>query len=130
MKLWTSLLVVAVLCTGCGKTDPAKTAPKSDYLKLVGKWLRPDGGYVVEIKSVAADGKMEAAYFNPNPIHVSQAVASREGSIIKAFIELRDENYPGCTYKLVYDPVGDRLTGVYFQAAQQQFYNIEFTRTE
>jgi hypothetical protein len=134
MKWWRSLLVVAVLCGGCGKTEPGKAAPavapKSDYQKLVGKWLRPDGGYVIEIKSVAADGKMEAGYFNPNPIHVSQAAASREGSVTKVFIELRDENYPGCTYKLTYDPGNDRFSGVYFQASQQQFYNIEFIRTE
>src|SRR5690242_6383851 len=41
--------------------------------KLTGKWVRPDGGYVLELKSVGSGGKMDAAYFNPRPINVSRA---------------------------------------------------------
>src|SRR6516164_3914182 len=55
--------------------------------KLVGRWLRPDGGYVLQIKSVAPNGLMEAAYFNPNPIHVARAAALRDGAGMKVFVE-------------------------------------------
>src|SRR4051794_32510018 len=35
------------------------------FQKLEGKWLRHDGGYVLQIQNVASNGKMDAAYFNP-----------------------------------------------------------------
>ncbi len=98
------------------------------FEKLRGRWLRPDGGYVVEIKSVAADGKMDAAYFNPGSIHVAKAEASQDGATIRVFIELRDVNYPGSTYTLAYDSATDQLKGIYYQAALQETYDIYFTR--
>ena len=76
---------------------------------LKGRWLRPDGGYVVEVKGVDDAGKMEVAYFNPRRINVSKAEASRDGAAVKVFIELRDANYPGSTYNLTYDPKSDQL---------------------
>ena len=115
---------------------PPATSPTSEagaqggFQKLKGKWLRPDGGYVVEIRSMSDGGKMDAAYFNPAPIHVSRAEASQDGGAIKVFIELRAENYPGSTYTLIYDPIGDKLQGTYYQALQQQSYEVVFVRME
>jgi len=54
-----------------------------EFQKLKGRWQRPDGGYIMEIKSVASDGAMDAAYFNPKSIHVAKAEASREGGATK-----------------------------------------------
>jgi hypothetical protein len=96
--------------------------------KLNGRWLRPDGGYVLEIRSVDASGKIDAAYLNPNPISVSKAEATRDGSTVKVFVELRAPNYPGSTYTLTYDPQRDQLTGIYFQAVQQQNFDVSFVR--
>ena len=106
------------------------TAPeaKGGFDRLKGRWLRPDGGYVIEIKAIDAGGKMVAAYLNPRPINVSRAEASQEGAATKVFIELRDVNYPGATYTLTYDPVGDQLIGVYFQPALQQSFDVIFVR--
>ena len=95
---------------------------------IVGKWVRPDGGYVLDIQSVDDDGIMEAAYFNPRPIHVAKAAASREGDAIQVFVELRDVNYPGSTYNLVYQPLSDRLVGVYFQPLLRQEFDVAFDR--
>ncbi len=95
---------------------------------LKGRWQRPDGGYVIEIKNIDRVGKMEAAYFNPRPIHVAKADAARDGKTIKVFIELRDVNYPGSTYNLIYDPKNDQLRGTYFQAALKQTFEVEFAR--
>ena len=98
--------LAAGLLSGCGKKEDAIVpAPpvavsttnqptplatsNADFAKLPGKWLRPDGGYILEIRSVAPDGKMEAAYFNPRPIHVAKAEASQEGGSVKVFLELR-----------------------------------------
>jgi hypothetical protein len=110
---------------------PAATqSARPDFEKLKGKWTRPDGGYVLEIRGVDAGGRMDAGYFNPSPIRVAQARAYREGGETKAFIELRDMNYPGCTYKLVLDARHDQLFGVYHQAAIQQTFDVVFTRVQ
>ena len=108
---------------------PAAVAPaKNAYEPLKGRWERPDGGYVFEVLGVDAEGKLTAGYFNPSPIKVSQARAYREGGDLKVFVELRDENYPGCTYQLTYDAKNDQLFGKYFQATMQETYDVAFAR--
>lgn len=95
---------------------------------LPGKWLRPDGGYILEIRSVAPDGRMDAAYLNPRPINVAKAEASQADGSVKVFIELRDVNYPGSTYTLTYDPAKDECRGDYLQAAIRQSFDVTFIR--
>ena len=111
-----------------GLGGPAAAEPRSEFQKLSGRWRRPDGGYLLAINSIADNGAMDAAYFNPNPIHVGNAVASRDGNVTKLFVELRDVNYPGSTYSLSYDPAGDRLQGTYYQAVEQQRFEVVFER--
>jgi hypothetical protein len=109
--------------------EPAQVAgEQGSFAPLKGRWMRPDGGYVIDIKAIDANGKMVAAYFNPRPINVSRAEASRERAAIKVFVELRDVNYPGATYTLTYDPEGDQLKGVYYQPALQQSFAVFFVR--
>lgn len=110
------------------RRDSAVAAPRVDLQRLVGDWVRPDGGYVISIRRVAPDGRVEAAYLNPRPIKVSRAEASVAGDAAKLFIELRDAGYPGSTYELLYDPRSDRLAGVYFQAAIGQRFDVVFVR--
>ena len=107
-----------------------KASATADFQTLVGKWVRPDGGYVISVKSVDSDGGVDAAYFNPRPINVSRAQASAEGNAVKLFIELQAAGYPGSTYELVYAPGNDALVGIYFQAAMQQRFEVVFVRTE
>jgi hypothetical protein len=107
-------------------TNASTTRP--EFQKLAGIWLRSDGDYALQIRSVDNLGAMDAAYFNPAPIHVSKAAALRDNGATQVFIELQDANYPGCTYTLVYDPATDRLSGDYFQAAIREHYQVEFTR--
>ncbi len=104
------------------------TTPPSAFGKLKGRWLRPDGGYILEIRSVEPGGKMDAAYLNPRSIHVAKAEASREGKAVKVFIELRDVNYPGSTYTLEHDPATDQLKGIYYQALLRQEFEVFFER--
>ena len=96
--------------------------------RVLGRWLREDGGYILEIRDVASDGSLSAAYFNPNPIHVSQAAVVQEAGMLKVGIELNDVNYPGCLYTLVLDPQLDQLIGTYFQAALGQTFQVVFVR--
>lgn len=90
--------------------------------------MRSDGGYVLAIGDIEANGRAQTSYFNPSPIHVawSRIVAEPAGPTLLA--ELRDVNYPGCLYKLTYDAARDRLVGTYFQAQLQETYSVEFQR--
>ena len=123
----------AILPTATG-TNPAAVAvapvAAGDFQKLLGRWLRPDGGYILEFKSVAPDGKLVASYLNPRSINVSQAEARKEAGAVKVFVELRDESYPGCTYTLTYDPEHDVLAGVYFQALMGEKFDVGFERVK
>jgi len=108
--------------------NQAAPASAPGFAKLQGRWLRPDGGYILEIRSVAADGKMDATYNNPKSIHVAKAEASQAGTALKVFVELRDVNYPGSTYTLTYAADTDQFTGIYYQAAMQQQFEVTFVR--
>ncbi len=86
------------------------------------------GGATPPFLDVDAGGAIDAVYLNPRPINVARAEATREGSTLKVFVELRAPNYPGSTYTLAYDPRRDQLGGTYFQAALQQRFDVVFAR--
>jgi hypothetical protein len=109
---------------------PSAAAVSPELAKLVGKWQRPDGGYIVEIRSVDPSGKLDVGYFNPNPINVSRAAAWRDKGATKVVIELRDVNYPGSTYTLEHNLQTDQLFGQYFQAALRETFEVVFTRVK
>lgn len=104
----------------------AATAPQFD--RLVGQWARTDGGYVLEVRAIDAQGRADVSYLNPRPIHVEQALATRAGDTLTLFVELQDVNYPGSTYNLAFAPTGDILEGTYFQAVEGQTYSVTFER--
>ncbi len=97
---------------------------------LLGRWVRPDGGYQLVVKSIETKGKLDAMYANPNILPFSKAEASLDGKTIKVFLELRAGGYNGSTYTLTYDPLRDVLKGVYFQAVAQEQYEIFFERVK
>jgi hypothetical protein len=105
-----------------------KAAPEAG--RLVGRWVRDEGGYVLEVKSAVNDGRAEVVYRNPErekPIHVARSSVAREDGL-KLFIELRDEGYPGSTYTLAFDPADGRLKGEYYQAQQGSRFAVSFSR--
>ena len=104
------------------KAEAPAAQADSAFAALPGRWVRPDGGYVINIRRVDAD------YANPNPLPFSRAEATRDGNTITLFFELRAGGYNGSTYTLTYDPANDVLKGVYFQAVAQQKFDIHFTR--
>jgi uncharacterized protein (DUF2147 family) len=112
-------------------TGPATSQADSQdathgFQPLIGRWRRPDGGYVIEIRSIDAAGRIDAGYFNPRPINVARADASRDGDGLKLFIELQDVGYPGATYTLSYDPRQNVLEGLYYQPAAGQTFEVVF----
>jgi hypothetical protein len=122
------ILVVVAAMAGYWMWGKYSVASGPDTSKLLGKWQRPDGGYVLELSSAAPEGQLKAAYFNPRPINVARAQWKLAEGRLQVFVELRDVNYPGSTYTLSYDPAPDRLKGIYFQAVQQQQFEVEFVR--
>jgi uncharacterized protein (DUF2147 family) len=114
--------------TNASAADSTQSLRKTDTQQLFGRWIRPDGGYVLELKPTGKDGSLQAAYFNPRSINVSRAELRRKGGTISIFVELRDVNYPGSTYNLHYDPKTDRLLGTYYHAALRQLFEVEFER--
>jgi hypothetical protein len=114
---------------GTGRSKSA--AVTSEQVEtIVGRWRRPDGGYIIDIRGLDAAGDLEVAYYNPRPINVSlaQVVESPDG--LHIFIELRDTGYPGATYRLDYDSDKDMLTGVYHQPSVNQSFDVIFVRAQ
>jgi hypothetical protein len=107
---------------------PLKSEPETVFSGLTGRWVRPDGGYVIAIKSVDASGKLDANYANPNPLPFYAATATEEGGKVKLFFELRAGGYNGSTYTLIYDFNGDQLKGQYYQAVAKQTFEVVFFR--
>ena len=66
-----------------GQSVATAITATASWQSLRGRWLRPDGGYLLDIRDVDASGKIEAVYRNPNPIHIAGpkplAMARRSG---------------------------------------------------
>ncbi len=144
-------IVWTLAVASCGKTeapatkaaaDPAAPTAKSaapaapaapaaapeDVRKMLGKWLRSDGTYVLELRGADAGGTVQAGYFNPKSINVSRAIWMRGGDGLQVAVELNDVGYPGAMYVLAYDPKEDRLSGKYTQPQMQQTFEVDFVR--
>jgi len=126
------VLLAAFITLHAPRMAAAADAPPSvvrvDEQRLAGRWVRPDGGYILELKDVKKNGSLKAEYFNPSPIKVFSAKWSRKAGLLNVYVELRDVNYPGSKYNLQYDAASDRLMGTYFQAVQGETYDVEFLR--
>ena len=143
------IVIVAVVCGvliwRMNAVDSAESASPSDsnsesvspaaaisepvnVLKLVGRWLRTDSPYVIEIREVSPDGTLRAGYYNPQPINVSAAKVEDKNGTLQVFVELHDAGYPGSNYTLNYNPQNDALEGTYFQATLRQNFNVAFMR--
>ena len=108
----------------------SSNTPAPDKEKLVGRWQRADGGYIIELKNPTPEGLIEAGYFNPNPINVGKSAWQNKDGRLMVMIELQDQNYPGSLYNLEYQSHVDKLTGTYFQAVERVSYNVEFVRLQ
>jgi hypothetical protein len=103
-----------------------------DMQTLVGRWQRvndaPGEEKILEVRKVNADGTADVRYFNPRPINVGNARANMVDNFPSLLIELPDADYQGSTYQLTYEPSDDELRGVFFQALEQQAYDVVFKR--
>lgn len=132
-------LAFSLVLVGCGKGEKsneatpavkaAATVPlTAAFEKIKGKWVRGDGGYVLEFKQLLPNNTLDVAYFNPSPIHVGKARIYEERGFTKVFVELQDVNYPGSRYTLILNTDKNQLVGNYFQATQQVDYEVAFDK--
>lgn len=111
--------------------NPASKSAKgadAEFGILQGRWVRPDGGYVIAINAADAAGRLDASYANPAPLPFAVAQATRSDGVLNVFFELRAGGYNGSTYTLTYDPARDVLKGVYYQAVARQKFDVYFAR--
>jgi hypothetical protein len=127
-RRWPLIAVMIVVVVGIVSAIVLVQGERGGFKTLNGRWLRLDGGNIFEIRAVDPSGKIDGLYFNPRPINIAKAEATRDGSKLNVFFELRAPNYPGSTYTLIYDPKQDQLRGTYFQAALGQTFDVYFVR--
>ena len=94
---------------------------------VLGQWKRPDGGYILEIKTFNS-GSFEASYYNPKSIYISETQWKIQEGYVYLFVKFDDEGYPGSYYSLGYYPDKDLLVGFYHQAVIQQNFEVYFER--
>ena len=122
------LTIISAPLAGLARAESCESLGLMDTKHLEGRWVRPDGGYLLELKDIKKDGSLKAAYYNRRSINVGRAELRKRGEKITLVVELHDVNYPGSTYTLRYDPSDERLKGSYYQAVDKQTYEIEFVR--
>ena len=115
------------------KTEQTITTPQSKSVvvnprNLAGRWLRPDGGYVLVLSNIGDDGSLDAAYYNPKPINVALAGWRWTDNHLQVYVEFDDVNYRGSNYNLTYLEREDRMVGNYYQAMLKQNFTIQFVR--
>lgn len=112
-------------------TSPTAEKNRIPAEKLLGKWVRKNGGYVLEVSKILENNQVKAAYFNPQKkINVSKSDYSYEDKTLVLFVELNDAGYPGSYYKLKYFAEKDELYGSYFQATQKLTYEVNFAKSK
>lgn len=139
-------LVISVLTFSCNQKEERKETTEEPATNnapvhqqqnktpgktvLIGDWTRTDAAYQIKITELLDDGTIKAGYFNPKSINIATAMWAFTDGVLKIYIELRDENYPGSNYNLIYYPERDLLSGKYFQAVERVTYDVGFTRVK
>ena len=136
IKIATCTLGLLIIITSCTSKDPKpdhKHQQRNSERNIltepvIDQWLRVDGGYILDLKKFNSDSTLDAAYLNPNPIHISETKWKVQEEYLYFYILFDDEGYPGSYYSLGYFPEDDKLFGIYYQAVQQQQYEVTFER--
>jgi len=109
--------------------DTQESIGFSEAQKLEGRWVREQGGYALILEDIRPDGTMRAYYLNPSNINVHVASWKFEDERLFLYVELRDVNYPGSNYTLMYRAGMDVLWGSYYQAVQKLTMDVSFVRS-
>ena len=66
-------------------TSPDVSSPAS-FGVLPGRWVRKDGGYMITIKAVDPDGRLDASYANPGVLPFHTAMTTSEAGSSSYFL--------------------------------------------
>lgn len=108
----------------------ALKVPWPGFEVLKGRWRALAGEVFLEIHKIDSLGRMEVKYLNPEPVHVAQAQAARDGKETRILIRLRDPGRPCCIYDLTYQTGVDQLKGVYWQKGNFNSTEVVFIRAQ
>ena len=123
-----SLAVIFTWTIGFPSGGAIASGESPDFTKIIGEWVRPDGGYTIHVEDIKPDGSVNAGYFNPGEIDISEATVSKWKGLTKLYVKLQGKGYPGSTYTLYYYPEKDALTGFYYQAKMEKTFEVVFLR--
>jgi hypothetical protein len=129
ITLKVAVLAICIFAIALAKQNTPESDGFSEAQKLEGRWVREQGGYVLVLQDIKPDGSMKAFYLNPRNINVHVASWKFEDERLFLYVEMRDVNYPGSNYTLMYRPEMDVLWGSYYQAVQKQTMDVYFVRS-
>ena len=64
-RRWRLIAVTIVVAIGIVSAVALVQGERGEFKTLNGRWLRLDGGYILEIRAVDPRGKIDALYLNP-----------------------------------------------------------------
>jgi hypothetical protein len=105
-----------------------KQTEKQDKNLLKGVWGRTDATGVVNISEVLDNGLLKTTFYSPKMINIEKAVWTNSSDVLRIYILLREDNYPGSSFSLNYMAEKDLLLGVYFDALTNESLTISFER--
>ena len=89
-----SLAVIFTWTIGFPSGGAIASDESPDFTKIIGKWVRPDGGYTIHVEDIKPDGSVNAGYFNPGEIDISEATVSKWKGLTKLYVKLQGKGYP------------------------------------
>lgn len=127
-RLGMLLFVMLFTPTLPAQGEESRTPLAIDWECLQGDWQRSDGSYMIRVEDINNSDPIEVLYFNPNPVHVAEALTFFEGGLKGLFVKLEATRYQGSTYTLYYDNKQDALVGFYYHGQLQQRFEVVFLR--
>lgn len=121
-----AVLFVLLLGIGLAVAQDAEELIE-DRLAIQGAWVRVDAPYILEF-GYGEDGLLQSVYFNRRFINVARTETAVVDSLFYVQVELKDRDYDGSTYTLVYERNEDALYGTYLHGGTGNLYEVQFIR--
>jgi hypothetical protein len=112
----------------------SKTSPPKEYFQgqdrnlIKGVWGRVDAAGEIKITEVLHGGSLKSTFYNPKLIAIEKSIWTNSSGVLRVYILLREDDYPGSSFTLNYVAVRDVLVGVYYDALTQKSYPVTFER--
>ena len=65
------IIITILTCAFCFPTAGTAISDETpDFSVIIGEWIRPDGGYIIRVRNIDPEGRIDLGYFNPHEINV------------------------------------------------------------